>query len=368
MDHSPPSSSQRQRAAGADKIAAKRWQRVRHEWRMGDAVLFQHFLIAAAETIDADLLQHMQKHSDSLHLIITDERAHYLELPAELSLASLVIDKQASIEQIAGAIDPTRLSAPRDWPGDATPLPAGQLQRFINQTKRAGLLPALLVAALNAEQLLHWQALDLLRVAEKDLSVSPEPVILTALPAARVPLALAENARIMPFRDHESAEDHFALIIGEPGPLPLVRVHSSCITGDVLGSLRCDCGPQLQKAIEKMAENGGILLYLNQEGRGIGFANKMRAYRLQDAGLDTVDANRALGFQPDERSFAVAAKILKKLNISEIRLLTNNPNKPKQLTQYGIQVAERVPHWFGANCHNEGYLETKKNKSGHLAE
>ena len=349
------------------KIAAKRWQRLRHEWRMGDPVLHQDFLVASAETIDADLLQHMQAQSQSLDLIITRERASYLNIDHDAAFTALPLNAAASTEQIAAAIDPTRLACPQNWQSGALPLPVPEMTQFMAQVKRTGLLPALIVGRLGAGQLLHWQACDLIRVRNEDMATQPDDFTLTALPPARVPLTLTDTARILPFRDHDAGLDHFALIVGEPDVKPLVRVHSSCITGDVLGSLRCDCGPQLHNAIHRMAEaGGGILLYLNQEGRGIGFANKMRAYRLQDAGLDTVDANHALGFLGDERSFAIAANILKKLNIPEIRLLTNNPEKPRQLAQFGIQVTERVPHHFGANDHNQAYLDTKRDKAGHL--
>jgi GTP cyclohydrolase II len=146
-------------------------------------------------------------------------------------------------------------------------------------------------------------------------------------------------------------------------------MHSECFTGDLLGSLRCDCGDQLRGAIRRMAEEGaGVLLYLAQEGRGIGLTNKLRAYALQDGGLDTVDANTHLGFEPDERQFWAAATMLRQLGISRVRLLTNNPAKMRQLASHGIEVAGRVPHVFEPNAHNESYLLTKARRSGHLLE
>jgi GTP cyclohydrolase II len=147
----------------------------------------------------------------------------------------------------------------------------------------------------------------------------------------------------------------------------LCRIHSECFTGDLLGSLRCDCGDQLRGAIRRMAEEGaGVLLYLAQEGRGIGLANKLRAYTLQDRGLDTVEANTHLGFEPDEREFHAAAAMLRHLGIERVRLLTNNPAKLSQLAAYGVEVAGRVEHAFAANAHNRGYLLTKALKSGHM--
>lgn len=160
-----------------------------------------------------------------------------------------------------------------------------------------------------------------------------------------------------------------AIVIGEPDPADcvLVRVHSECFTGDLLGSLRCDCGDQLRGAIREIGEAGaGILLYLAQEGRGIGLINKLRAYTLQDAGLDTVDANLHLGYGPDERIYTPAAQILRELGVERVRLMTNNPDKVKALSSAGVEVVERVPHVFGSNEHNQAYLNTKATRSGHL--
>ena len=171
------------------------------------------------------------------------------------------------------------------------------------------------------------------------------------------------------FRADVGGEEHFAVLIGGEAPKkpPLVRLHSQCITGDVLGSLKCDCGEQLQAALSFMANNGGgVLVYLAQEGRDIGLLNKMRAYALQDKGLDTVDANHALGFQSDERLFLAASKILRVLGITKVRLITNNPDKISQLDVAGITVCDRVHLPSQANAHNQRYLDTKRDRSGHL--
>jgi GTP cyclohydrolase II len=147
----------------------------------------------------------------------------------------------------------------------------------------------------------------------------------------------------------------------------LTRLHSACFTGDLLGSLKCDCGPQLRGALAQMgAEGAGVLLYLNQEGRGIGLANKMRAYSLQDQGFDTVEANHRLGFEDDERDFRLGADILKSLGFGDVRLLTNNPAKVAMMESAGISVSERVPLKVGETAHNQAYLATKAAKSGHL--
>ena len=186
---------------------------------------------------------------------------------------------------------------------------------------------------------------------------------------ARVPLAVSEDTEIVMFRAEIGGEEHFAVLIGTGAnsDTPLVRLHSQCITGDILGSLKCDCGDQLQAAMQLMADSGGgILVYLAQEGRDIGLLNKMRAYALQDNGLDTVDANHALGFDTDERLFLPAARILQALNVSNIQLITNNPDKISQLEQHGIHVTARVPLALDANPHNRHYLKTKQTRTGHL--
>ena len=146
----------------------------------------------------------------------------------------------------------------------------------------------------------------------------------------------------------------------------MVRVHSSCMTGDIFGSCRCDCGPQLHKAMELVEKSGkGVILYMNQEGRGIGLLNKLKAYKLQEEGRDTVEANLELGFQMDERDYGVGAQILRDLNVSKIRLLTNNPTKRAGLIGYGLEIVENIPLEIKSNEHNELYLKTKRDKMGH---
>ncbi len=171
------------------------------------------------------------------------------------------------------------------------------------------------------------------------------------------------------FEDAEANKEHVVLSIGEVGadePV-LARIHSECLTGDALFSLRCDCGAQLQSAMQKVAESGrGVIFYLRQEGRGIGLLNKIKAYHLQDAGADTVEANEALGFGADMRDYSILKPMLEHLNIKQIRLMTNNPRKVTALQELGIEVIERVSHESGRNPHNVRYLETKKGKLGHL--
>jgi 3,4-dihydroxy 2-butanone 4-phosphate synthase/GTP cyclohydrolase II len=170
------------------------------------------------------------------------------------------------------------------------------------------------------------------------------------------------------YSQKSDGQEHLALVKGEwdeNEPI-LVRVHSSCVTGDIFGSCRCDCGPQLEKAMELVQKEGkGVVLYMNQEGRGIGLLNKLKAYKLQEQGKDTVEANLELGFKMDERDYGVGAQILRDLGVKKMRLMSNNPKKRAGLVGYGLEVTENVPIEIESNQHNEFYLETKKNKMGH---
>jgi GTP cyclohydrolase II len=226
----------------------------------------------------------------------------------------------------------------------------------LDLARSAGLLPAL--------WLLDPKAAEL-SVSTTDIARGPSVEIIAR---AKLPLDEMPPTQIVAFRASDDGQEHVALVVGAfGGKPPLVRLHSECLTGDVFGSLKCDCGPQLKEALHIIGANGGgILLYLRQEGRGIGLANKIRAYSLQDRGLDTVDANQRLGFADDERDYGHAAAMLRALGIDEVRLLTNNPNKVAGLEAAGIKVAERVPHHMPANPHNADYLATKRKRSGHL--
>jgi GTP cyclohydrolase II len=205
--------------------------------------------------------------------------------------------------------------------------------------------------------------------ASLSLSDLDRPVRATIVARARLPLDGLPPSQMVSFRDPSSGEDHVALVIGAfGGEPPLIRLHSECLTGDVFGSLKCDCGPQLKQALRLIGDaGGGVLLYLRQEGRGIGLANKLRAYQLQDRGLDTVDANRRLGFADDERDYRMAAAMLRALGIDRVRLLTNNPAKVAGLEHEGIAVTERVAHHMPTNPHNADYIATKQSRSGHLS-
>ena len=233
------------------------------------------------------------------------------------------------------------------------------------------LLPAVLVAVLRPGLEADLERRHLLLLPAADVLAYPGDVAsaVRQVAAAQVPLEDAPDARVIAFRSEGSGLDHLAIVVGAPEKVaaPLVRIHSECFTGDLLGSLRCDCGQQLRGAIRRMAAEGaGVLLYLAQEGRGIGLINKLRAYTLQDRGLDTLDANRALGWDADERNFMIAARMLQAMGLEHIRLLTNNPDKLAALAACGVDVVGREPHSFAPNGINDEYLATKAARFGHL--
>ncbi|MEO7504632.1 MAG: GTP cyclohydrolase II [Sphingomicrobium sp.] len=205
-------------------------------------------------------------------------------------------------------------------------------------------------------------------VSIDDIGAAADTPATTIVARAKLPIESLPPSQMLSFRDSATGEEHVALMIGAfGGEPPLVRLHSECLTGDVFGSLKCDCGPQLKEALRIIGDaGGGVLLYLRQEGRGIGLANKLRAYELQDRGLDTVEANRRLGFADDERDYGLAAAMLRALGIDRVRLLTNNPAKVAGLGAAGIEVVERVAHHMPVNPHNANYIATKQAKSGHL--
>lgn len=245
-----------------------------------------------------------------------------------------------------------------DWAETATA--ALELARI------AGILPAFLVDPVDAGEAVP--------VAASDLAAYADAGALRIVTRARLPVSACEEAEIVAFRSAADLREHVALIIGTQSGdrQPLVRLHSECLTGDILGSLKCDCGPQLDAALHAMAHEArdsggwGVLLYMRQEGRGIGLVNKLRAYRLQDQGFDTVEANQRLGLPDEARDFPVAARMLELLGAGTIRLLTNNPAKVTALEAAGITVSERVPHQLPENPHNARYLATKRDRSGHL--
>jgi GTP cyclohydrolase II len=304
---------------------------------------------------------------EDARLVLSGQRVASLGVPADPETAwSIDLEPNTPLTVVSALFDPTapcddfciRAHAVRAMRADELHLGAIEL------CKLAALLPAALVPRSDPH------AIDLPLAAIGNYH-RVEALSLTPVGEARLPLEGAESARIITFRPTDGGPEQLAIIIGNPEAIeaPLCRLHSACFTGDLLGSLRCDCGDQLRGAFHRMAEErAGVLLYLAQEGRGIGLPNKLRAYALQDDGLDTLEANAYLGFKLDERYFLAAAIMLKYIGIAHVRLLTNNPAKIEQLTAFGIDVVDRVSHVFEPNSHNRAYLLTKALRSGHLIE
>ena len=332
-------------------------------------------LAVAAETVTPERLRWLKAETGQAMLALTAGRAAALKvLPS--GHATVLLDlapwlDAAGIAMLADAT--TDLAEPLRGPFQRQKRPPEPWETAaLGLAKLARLLPAAVVGRLPAgEPLAFALAHDLLAVATAAIAGYEQGAALRLrqVATARVPLQAAEEARIVAFRPGDGGIEHLAILVGEPDrrqPV-LARLHSECFTGDLLGSLKCDCGEQLQGALKAMtAAGGGIVLYLAQEGRGIGLMNKLRAYRLQEDGFDTFEANLRLGFDADERLFLPAALMLRHLGVSRIRLMTNNPDKVAGLAALGIEVVERVPHDFPANRHNEAYLASKRLKAGHL--
>ncbi len=332
-------------------------------------------LILAAETAGADGLAEVEAIAGAHPVLILApaRAAAILRVPMSADAASIAVglpDPLANIDVYQSLADPT---AAQPAVGDrlrAVPAP-GLSEAAISLAKIGRLLPAILAAPLPNDGSRSIASHDLVEVAAADVLVYSEHEVagLSQIVTADVPLTNAPDSRVTVFRSHGSAIEHLAIVIGQPErqQAPLVRIHSECFTGDLLGSLRCDCGEQLRGAIRRMAEDGaGVLLYLAQEGRGIGLVNKLRAYGLQDRGLDTMDANRALGWGADERNFLIGATMLRIMGINRVRLLTNNPDKLDAMTACGIEVTGREPHLFAPNGVNDEYLATKAARFGHM--
>jgi len=353
-----------------------RLARARSDIRMGVPVVLTGasdvagVLVLAAETTGAQRLRAALALPHPAHLAITARRAETLKVQIyDGDIARVLLPSDATTAWVQAIADPAGdLRNPLKGPFRAERHgPCDSHRAAIALTKSARLLPAAIVVVLD-------DAPGFART--HDLTVVPSNAVLDtrlsplrSVISARLPLEVSEAGRLHIFRPDDGAEEHYAVEIGKPlrdAPV-LSRLHSACFTGDLLGSLKCDCGPQLRGALAQMGEEGhGVLLYLNQEGRGIGLANKMRAYSLQDQGFDTVEANHRLGFEDDERDFRIGAEILRTLGFSAVRLMTNNPAKVARMKECGIEVTERVPLKVGQNRHNQHYLATKASKSGHL--
>jgi GTP cyclohydrolase II len=324
----------------------------------------QPLTVLSVETATGEMLQLADPDANA-PLLISGGRAAALSLANRLEAADpaepvLVQRSDWLNEESARELaDPGR-DMNRSPQGPLQPLALAQpaeARVALKLARLGGLLPALWVVA--SDVAAACIPIELVTEATPDV---------TLIARAKLPIDDMPETQIAAFRAGDDGQEHVALIVGAfGGKPPLVRLHSECLTGDVFGSLKCDCGPQLKQALRLIAEaGGGVLLYLRQEGRGIGLGNKLRAYALQDRGLDTVEANLRLGFADDERDYEHGAAILRALGLNEVRLLTNNPAKVEGLEQAGIRIVERVGHHMPANPHNADYLATKRKKSGHI--
>jgi GTP cyclohydrolase II len=346
-------------AIGDARLAARAIDALRRGWSIRVEGGTGSLCLTAVETANdaADATGLLLSQSRAVTLKLANQR-----LAADIALPVLIkapadLDISLAIAIADPALD---LRYPMKGPFVAEALPdAGAAAAALELARLAGLLPAFLVRSASPS------GVDV--VSPADVAAFDDSAALQIAARARLPVAANADAEIIAFRSDADSADHVALVIGrrDASP-PVVRLHSECLTGDVLGSLKCDCGPQLHEALQQISEaNWGILLYLRQEGRGIGLINKLRAYALQDQGFDTVDANTRLGFVIDARDFSVAARMLDLLGVKQVKLLTNNPEKVAGLESAGVTIVERLPLKILANPHNAHYLDTKRDRTGH---
>jgi len=378
---------------GADIVRAKTSvERAISDLRRGALILLfdplkrTAAIIQAAELSTAKGLELISQLAGSEpSVVITNRRSAAIRLNTETrQVISVSIPSQGGIELVhrlanpifesQGGFDPINQKELDNLPVVPEAID-GLAPKAVQLVKFARLLPSVILSRIpyaEMTRLSGWSKSDsLLAVDARLIDSLPEMRAqrLVKAVSAQVPLIDSEETRLIAFRPVDGGEEHVAIVIGDPDVTQgvLVRLHSQCLTGDLLGSLRCDCGDQLRGAIKAISEyGGGVVVYLAQEGRDIGLVNKLRAYNLQDLGSDTVEANHQIGFEVDERIYAPAAEILKQLGIKKVKLLTNNPNKIDQLASTGIEVVERVKHAFPPNPHNREYLKTKAAKTGHL--
>ncbi|GAB3351209.1 GTP cyclohydrolase II [Chromohalobacter beijerinckii] len=333
-------------------------------------------LVQPLEGIDDDTLTSLATlagHAPGL--VITEHR--HARLGASMPSASHAVHLPLSVDHRAGDVIAWAMAAEADTPKASQPATPAETAA-LGLMRRGLLVPAALSATVAPAR---REAVDALIADGTLLAVSLEDVqrydegdmtSLKRISEAEIPLAEAERTRFVLFRESDGLREHLAVLVGDPAewadPVP-VRLHSACLTGDLFGSLRCDCGEQLRTSVAAIRERGGgILLYLAQEGRGIGLANKLRAYHLQDDGLDTVDADQVLGFGDDERRYHVALQMLEALAVTRIELLTNNPGKIDAMSRGGVEVVGRQACYGKLNEHNRRYLSAKAERAGHWLE
>ncbi len=330
-------------------------------------------VIMPAELANSSALKRFDSIAQDSFVMLTNHRALTLKVAGKgWSAVRIARPTWMSAADMTALADPTLdLATPMKGPFSRIEHPEQDLDKAaIKMIKWAHLLPAAVAAEVaDADEFAHSNGLYVAETGAVLAADYKQASALKEVASARVPLEGSENTRLVSFRPLAGGTEHIAIIIGDPNPADpiLMRIHSECFTGDLLASLKCDCGDQLKGSIKAISEaGGGVVLYMAQEGRGIGLVSKLKAYALQDQGYDTVDANTRLGFDVDERIFAPAAEMLKSLGFNSVRLMTNNPNKVSGLESYDITVAERVAHKFPPNPHNQRYLEVKKDRTGHL--
>jgi GTP cyclohydrolase II len=324
-------------------------------------------MVFPIEFMDQALLDSLRSAGGKSSVVLTGTRAKVMHLTDETVKAWSVPADDLSLGEMKALADPLEPTpTPRTQGAPATEMRILAL----SLAKYAALLPALFCIEVTEQKAQQaFSGCLFLHMSNITLYNSTPMLDVFEVAQANLPTTYMENAQIASFRSRYGTAVHLALVIGDvkKAEAPLVRVHSSCVTGDILGSLRCDCGDQLSLAMQQIAEEGcGVLVYLHQEGRGIGINNKLRAYQLQANDVDTYSANLMLGFEEDERDFAIASNILMRLGVKAVRLLTNNPHKATALTQHGTVITERVPLRTESGTHNHAYLDAKAKKSGHL--
>jgi GTP cyclohydrolase II len=341
-------------------------ERAINDLKKGLPLCYNKQLIFSAEVVNNEILQSFIQHANKITFNISKNRANYLFAPKVFNNAITI--KVNNIE--ACEINQLFLNYKRinDHAYNIDITEDKNLLAF-KLMKLAELIPGFIA--------LSFEDIDNIVKDNFIVTLNKENIAdyyqnyadsLTISSQAYLNIRYSNNTKLIIFRSTYSVKEHYALIIGNvhSQEIPLIRIHSSCYTGDLIGSLTCDCGDQLQSAIIKMAEYGyGIVIYLLQEGRGIGLANKLRSYQLQQQGFDTVEANEILGFDSDERDYQAAGAILNKLSINKVRILSNNPRKAKFLEEFGINVVETVSHLVNVTEHNNHYLSTKAKKLGH---
>lgn len=351
-------------APGTDaRRAARAIDALRRGWTVRVEGALGSYHLAAIETAPSELVDRANA------ILLSASRAATLKLAnqraaADTALPVLIAAPSDFDPNLALAIaDPSLdLRYPMKGPFAALSIDDGEAaSAAIELARHAALLPAFLIFDSNPG------VSDADSVGIADIAAFADSANIHIATRARLPVEASAEAELVAFRSDADASDHVALIVGRrDASLPVVRLHSECLTGDVLGSLKCDCGPQLHEALHRIADaQWGILLYLRQEGRGIGLVNKLRAYALQDQGFDTVDANIRLGFAIDARDFGIAARMLELLGVNSLRLLTNNPEKVAGLEGHGLKVMERLPLKIEPNRYNAAYLDTKRARTGH---